>query len=260
MRLADLQSAFQAAVLSPDAVPETLLERMTPNAREPRDARFGIYHSAYRFRLIEALGVSYERLNQAMGDDFAAMAGAFIAAHVSPHRNLRWYGEELPDFLARTRPWSRQPALAELAALERNLNGAFDAPDEPVLRLEELAARDPASWPDLVFCPHVSARWMPVSHDVLAQWEALGRDGEAPPAAPLTAPHSLLTWRQEGQAMVRALAPDEEMMWIEMARGLSFGQLCTLLTIRDPHGAEARAAATLGGWIQTGLLASLPPQ
>lgn len=260
MSLADLQSAFQAAILAPDPAPADVLARLAPNAREPIETRFTLYHNAYRLRLIEALGVSYERLHLLMGEGFAHLAGAYVAAHASPYRNLRWYGGDLPDFLDETTPWSSEPALAQLAALERNLNHAFDAPDAPVLSLEDLAARDPAGWPELVFTPHPGARRLGVTHDVLAQWEALCRDGAAPPATALPEPGALLTWRQDGQAMVRALGPEEEMMWIEMARGLTFGQQCTLLAVRDPEGAEARAATYLGGWIQTGLLAALPPQ
>lgn len=258
MSLADLQSAFQAALLAPDPAPADVLARLAPNPREPNATRFGIYHSAYRLRLIEALGVSYERLHLLMGGSFADMAGAYVAAHASPYRNLRWYGGDLPDFLADTPPWSNEPALAQLAALERNLNHAFDAPDAPVLSLQDLAARDPARWPDLVFTPHPSARRLGVTHDVLEQWEALGREGAAPAAAALPEQRGLLTWRQDGQAMVRALGPEEEMMWIEMARGHAFGPQCTLLAVRDPDGAEARAATYLSGWIQTGLLAALP--
>lgn len=264
MRLAALQSAFQAAILAPEPAPARLLARFARIDGAPPDARFAIYHEAYRLRLIEALGASYERLRRAMAGTFVEMAGAFIAAHVSVHRNLRWYGEDLPDFLAATEPWSRRPDLAELAALERNLNIAFDAPDAPALTLRDLAAHDPTSWPDLVFAPHGSARRLEVTTDVLARWHALGA-AEAPPEdapepPPLPAPVSLLTWRQEGQAMVRALPPEEEMMWIEMSRGRSFGQQCTLLAVHAPDGADARAAGYLGGWIQSDLLAAPPPQ
>lgn len=47
--------------------------------------------------------------------------------------------------------------LADLAALEKALNDAFDAGEAPVLALEDMAGFAPASWNDLEF-RHIRAR------------------------------------------------------------------------------------------------------
>jgi hypothetical protein len=57
--------------------------------------------------------------------------------------------------------------------------------------------------------------------------------------------------------MVRAMADEEAMMWIEASRGTRFDVLCELLAIYDDAGnAAVRAAGYLQGWLTTEMLAS----
>jgi hypothetical protein len=63
--------------------------------------------------------------------------------------------------------------------------------------------------------------------------------------------------------MVRALSPEEAMMWDEAAKGVPFGRLCELAAVYDdPDTAPLRAAQHLKGWIGSGALsaASLRPK
>src|SRR6267378_2459319 len=92
--------------------------------------RLGIYRNAYRVRLIEALDDTYPILHAVLGDEvFVALGEAFVTAHPSVHRSIRWYGGELSEFLRQRAPYAEQPILAELALLEWTLAEVFDAAD-----------------------------------------------------------------------------------------------------------------------------------
>src|SRR5215475_4863781 len=125
--LPQLQLAFQRYVLEGEPL---MRERVLSAERIDPDRRLRIYFDAYRLRLLEALSTDYEALHAAMGgEDFAAACRKFIEATPSIHRNVRWYGGDLPAFLQRTAPWSERPVLAEIALFEWMLTLAFDAAD-----------------------------------------------------------------------------------------------------------------------------------
>ena len=58
---------------------------------------------------------------------------------------MRWFSQGLPEFLRATAPYRDYPVLADLAALEKALNDAFDGADGAVLdadRRRRLSARE----------------------------------------------------------------------------------------------------------------------
>lgn len=252
---ARLQSEFQRAILDGDS---TVLADILDSPRQSRDVLFDVYRHAYVSRLVESLGKSYELLHRYMGEElFGEMGRAYVATTPSHHRNMRWYGDTLPIFLAGAgQPYADYPILGELAALEKALNDAFDAPDTPVVALADLAAIDPARWQDLVFLPHPSVRRFDFATNALAVWSALRADEEVPEAQVGAEPERVLVWREDATSMVRTLGVEEAMMWDEAANAIPFGQLCAMLaTYDDPDNAAARAAAYLGTWVQAGLVA-----
>ena len=97
MRLAQLQSAFQAALLDGSS---GVLEHLGTNAREPKDVMFGVYRNAYVFRLADILADDFERLHTYIGDEaFFSLARAYIAAHPSQSANARDFGRGFPKFV-----------------------------------------------------------------------------------------------------------------------------------------------------------------
>jgi Putative DNA-binding domain len=198
-------------------------------------------------------------LNLYLGDDaFDEMARAYVAAHPSQHPNLRWFSKTLSDFLGSTAPYGDHPVIAEIAALEKALNDAFDALDAPLLTLDAMVGFAPEVWNDLRFKPHPSATRLDLSTNSSAIWLALKTDETPPDASALAQPCRLLIWRQQVTPMFRELSAEEAMMWDEAASGIPFGVLCSMLaTHDDPDGAAARGAGYLHGWITAGLLAEL---
>jgi len=251
--LARQQSEFQRGILAGD---DGILTEILDSPRESRQGLFGVYRYAYRSRLVEAMRNDHELLHRYLGDEtFDEMGHAYVKARPSEHPNLRWFAQGLPDFLKSHEPYSDHPVLADLAALEKALNDAFDARDGAVLTLAAMAGFAPEVWNDLVFEAHPTAVRIDLSTNAAAIWMALKNEETPPDAEPLADYARLLIWREDTTPMFRELMPEEAMMWDEAANGIPFGVLCEMLaTYDDPDSAAARGAGYLHGWITTGLL------
>ena len=253
MKLADLQAQFQSAILDGG---DSVLAHIPNSPLETKETLFGVYRNAYVLRLIGILEHDFERLHTYAGDEmFDGLARAFIAANPSHTPNARWYGQELPEFIATHPETAGYPALIAIAKLEGALNDVFDVVDAPVLALRELAAFAPADWAQLTFIPHSSARRMNSDINLTEIWQALA-DEETPPAVRnLDTPEHILLWRQDVMPKLRVLSAEEAMMWDEAAKGVPFGVLCEMLaTFDNADEAPLRAAQYLKGWIEFGLL------
>jgi len=256
LNLKDFQDSFQRAILDGD---DAILSDIPDGPRETKTNLLGIYRDAYALRLIEIIGNDHELLRRYLGEDpFADMARAYIASCPSQHPNARWFAHRLPEFLAATEPYVHRPVLAELAALERALNDAFDGADAPVLGMADLSGIAPQDWPRLSFVCHPTARRLEGKTNAGAIWVALKAD-EAPPEPVIAeAAAHLLVWRQDTTSMFRELGSEEAMMWDEAARGQRFGALCEMLaTYDDPVGAPGRAAGYLKAWLDAGALSAV---
>lgn len=253
MKLADLQAQFQSAILDGG---DSVLAHIPNSPLETKETLFGVYRNAYVLRLIGILEHDFERLHTYAGDErFDSLARAFIAANPSHTPNARWYGQELPEFIAAHPETAGYPALVAIAKLEGSLNDVFDAEDVPILTLKALAAFAPDDWARLTFLPHSSARRMNSDINLTEIWQALADEETPPPVRTLSTPEHVLLWRQDVMPKLRVLASEEAMMWDEAVKGVPFGVLCEMLaTFDDPEDAPLRAAQYLKGWIEMGLL------
>jgi len=258
-RLKDLQERFQAGILSGD---DTILADVQDSARETRSVLFGVYRNAYVARLVEVLGNDYQELHAYLGNKtFAKLATAYVAAHPSDQRNARWFGRHLPRFAKGTEPFAGHPEIAEIAALEKALDDAFDGPDAAPLTIGDLAAIPSEDWPRLVLKPHPAVIRLSFTTNAADIWSAL--KDETPPPAPsrLPEPQALMVWRQDYMARFRPLSAEEAMMWDEAAQGVRFGVLCEMVaTFAGEDEAELRAATYLKTWIDGGMLAGCKSQ
>lgn len=247
--LPQLQDAFQDYVLGPGTAAPALLAAVRDQGATTKAARLSIYHNAYRARMHEALGEAFERTWTYIGDElFAQMAGAYLDAHPSTFRNLRWFGGDFPAFLARE--LAEHPFVAELAAFEWTLGLAFDAPDAETAHIDSLRALAPEDWAGLRFGLHPSVQLLPLQHNSVALWQALGEERD-PPAAQ-TDRRTWLVWRQTLQPHFRSLAPFEADALAALGRGATFGEICAAAA--DDADAVTRIAAWLRDWLGTGML------
>ncbi len=203
-------------------------------------ARLAIYHNAYRARLREALGEAYDKTWSYLGDDlFAELADGYVQARPSAFRNLRWYGAEFAEHLARELP--DHPCVAELARLEWALGLAFDAADTPAVAAADVAGLASQQWEDIVFRLHPSVRLLTMEWNTVALWQALGAGAE-PPEAAARAPQDWLVWRHAGQPHFRSLDAGEALALRHIDRGERFGAVCA--------AAGAQRLTALAGQLQ----------
>ena len=168
MKLSELQTAFQAAVLTGDAEDAAILDLVAPSLNADRATLMGVYVNAYRLRLAEFLDEDYPALRVLLGDDeFEALVEAYIDANPSRLRNARWYSTRLPDFMQESENWGANALAIGLALFERALTDAYDAADAPAQGLETLAEFSPQDWPRLGFTFHPSLRLLEVAAGTL---------------------------------------------------------------------------------------------
>lgn len=248
--LRDMQLRFLAGIVDGDAEAEVLIvDDDNVGARQ----RLGIYRNNYRASLTGVLSDHFERVHAWLGDEqFDNVAGAYLAAHPSTTRNLRYYGGDLPAFLARHFPDDGE--LAELAALDWALRAAFDAPDEPVLDAATVGDLGDA-WIERRLALHPSAALLPVRFNVAALWSALDAEQEPPALVKFPEAAQLLVWRNGQQPNFRSLGQAEADALALLAAGASFTDLsAAIIESIGEAAAMEELAAWLGQWLADGVL------
>jgi len=251
--LAALQGDFQDFLLRGESA---VLRHVIGTERVPVATRLGIYARAYRSRLAEALGGNFPALARLLGEsDFATLADEYVRTHDSPFFSIRYYGDDLANFLAAHEDYAAAPLLAELARWEWLMTGVFDAADAAALEHEELARVPPGEWARLRFAFHPSVQRVALHWNVPQIWQALTEERARPGAELNAAPVPWLLWRQGLSTYFRSL-PATEAGALDAARaGWPFGELCQLLCEElGPTAAAAQAATLLRGWVAAGLI------
>jgi hypothetical protein len=219
--------------------------------------RLAIYRNAYQVRLIDALHETYPVLHGLLGDEaWVELGQAYVAAHPSVFRSIRWYGRELAEFVAGC--YSDAPMLAEVALLEWTLSEVFDAMDAPSLQRADLSAVDSSAWGSLTFRFHPSLRRLSFIWNTAAVWKAMSAD-ETPPGPELAAaPIRWLLWRQNLQNYFRSMSAPESAALDIALRGGNFARICEGLGALLPQGEiPASAASLLGAWADSGIITGL---
>ena len=265
MTLAQIQALFQASVLDEQPAAEFLAHLRPPTRAERIEDVFAVYHDGFRLRMAEFLSNDYPVLREALGDEiFGALVEAYIAANPSRHRNARWFGAGLPQFLRHTQPFAEDKFACGLAALEAALAQCFDAADEAALPVETLATMAESDWPRLAFGFHPGGAPVEAPAAALACYEAVqaGRM-DFDPAAAGDEDQVILVWRDGLDVRYRALDELEALALREARRGAAFGEICALLAFARPLDAAedlTLAAATfLGRWFAEGLIVTAAP-
>ncbi len=250
------QRAFSGAVLSAQGrVPSAIA---APSGGDRR-RRFAIYRDGYRLRLAESLATDYPATRALLGAErFAALARAFVEAYPSAHFNLRWYGVEFAGFL-RASADQETTTVADLAAFEWAVAGAFDAADASPLTVDDMGRVPAESWPRLVLAFLPSLRQLRVAAQVPPLWQAvIAGDAVSRPLNGDTARTPWIVWRKALAVFYRQLAADEAEVLDCAAQGTAFAEVCTVLSTHILEAeTPARAAGLLRLWVEEGLVVAL---
>lgn len=254
--LSNLQDQFQCFIRSGES---EISDAIVPTESVSVATRLGIYRDAYKLRLIESLTTSFPALHSYLGtEEFQKLCCAYIDNHPSSYRSIRWYGDALSAYVKKyyDKPYSY---LSELADFEWNMTLAFDAADDAVLRVEDMANVAPESWADLQFTLHSSVMRLNYSWNTIPIWQALINDHELPQWNKSAHPVPWVLWRSPDY-MIQFYSLSEAEAWAldAIIQGGSFGALCDGLCQWIPmEEVGMRAASYLKNWIQSGFLSQL---
>jgi len=254
--LDELQREFQRYVLLGD---QDVVERIVGDERIDPRRRLRIYADAYRLRLMDVLATDYEALRALLGDqEFRAASAGYVMSTPSGHRNVRWYGAGLSEFLRTTEPWARNIAAHEVALFEWTLTLAFDAADDPVVRFEDLARLPAEQWPTLALMLHSSARVIQLRTNAPAMRKAHDAEEPLPEVVVEDEARSWLIWRKDLAPCFRSLGEHEAWALSAVRAGADFTALCEgLCEWFAPEDAAPRAATLLRQWVDDELIARI---
>jgi len=253
--LGDLQRAFQDYLFHGS---DAFQAAVRDTQKADRVTLLDVYRDGYALRLIEVLTTDYPGLMAMAGPaDFDHVARAYIAAHPSRHRSVRWFGKGLADFMASTAPYSDAPAAVEMVRFEWALGEAFDSPDVTPIAAGALMALPPEAWETLSFTALPSLRRCAFQYEVAQAWQR--RDAVEPgnlESARAEAPVTWAIWRPERVSNFRSLDADEALMLDALVAGRAFPELCEAVApFTGDDQAPARAAGLLRAFVEGGMLA-----
>jgi len=187
------------------------------------------------------------------------MALTYIDQYPSQHYSIRWFGRHLVDYLDNHPPFCDETVLCELAAWEWAPSEAFDAGNDVVVGLEQMAAVPPERWDGLTFAFHPSLRRLDLAWTAPA-YRAAVEAGEESPETPERGDDKVpwVIWRQGLDTLYRSMEADEARA-LDLAReGASFGAVCAdLAQSGDAGEAPMQAATFLRTWIEGNLISEI---
>jgi hypothetical protein len=220
------------------------------------ETRLSIYQDAYFLRMLEALTHNFPVLAHVLGEEnFAHLAHHYIDLHPSTFKSIRWFGDQLAHFIKQDGLLS----LAELAEFEWLQTCVFDAANDPVVTLQEIAQIPSESWGYLAFEVHSSVFRISHRFNTVAIWQAVQANQKAVPAFVLN--ESIvpwILWRQNGLGRFSSL-PQHEVLYLDaLIAGHSFSDLLMLASENmSMDSAVKHIASLLKGWIEVGLIAKI---
>ena len=170
MRLADLQGAYRAYLLSGDAAP--LAPAIVEDAFDAGE-RLAIYRNNFLISLTEAVKANFPVTRQLLGDDFfSEAAGRFVRAHPPRQPCLFEYGEAFPGYLRALPQLAEMAYVAEVARFEFARICAYNAARERTLTAPQLATLSPERLEALPIGLARHAQVFETDVPVLALWTA----------------------------------------------------------------------------------------
>jgi len=212
-----------------------------------RERQLAIYQNAYVLRLAEALRSNYPALHQLLGDDdFDLLARRYLAASPSSTASIRWFGNQLADFMLREEPFALCPAMSDLARFEWALRHTVDAGDADRVTFEYMQQLSADLWGTLTFDLHPSLTMLQLAWNAPAIWKALISDQEPP--APKSETRMWFVYRDNDLVTQWRSADANEATALSIFR--NGGDFDTVCDFAAQQLGEDIAAITAAGWLK----------
>lgn len=257
-QLAKLQNTFQDYVLKPDPAASTTW--VSAEGKSAPEKQLSIYSYAYHARLEEVLANDYPAILMAIGEDyFHQLATDYIEAHPSKFFSLRDFGAGFANFIAnliqQQTTWQEMPWLYELAVFEWSLGQAFDAADDNLFTIQDMASIAPEAWPELKFKLHSSVQRQNFEWNIIEMWQALTAEEPVEVSATKDTSSPWLVWRENLSTHFRSMEQDEQVAFDTLVQAGNFTDICgSLANIINEDDVPMHAASLLKGWISQNLI------
>lgn len=250
--LRSLQQQFQAFLLGESTLEPSLLS----TDADQRNTRLGIYHYAYRARLVDDLVDNYPVLQVHLGETlFENVALDYIKAYPSSFRSIRWYGDQLPDFLLHHPIAQSYPYLTELAYFEWMQTLVFDAADACLVTIDAMLAIPPDEWAMMKFQLLPSVKRVNFHWNVVPIWQAITDEQPLPQPVESVEAVPWIIWRRDFLHYFQSLTSEEAFVMDAMLNDCNFGTICEgLCQFFSEETVGGYVASLLKKWIHSGLL------
>lgn len=255
MKLLQLQNDFQEYLLQMN---KAIQCHVIGTEKLSIETRLAIYENAYYARLVNALETTYPILKKYLGDEnFNQLARVYAHRYHSHYRSIRWFGDQLSQFLEKDTRYQTLPYLAELAQFEWIMSLVFDAADAHPLGVLDVEKIPIEQWEYMRFQTHPSLHTLNLQWNVIAIWQALS-DDETPVPFKKNQPSTWVAWRQELISQFCSLTPEEDWALHAMLMGKTFGEICEgLCQWKEMSDVSLYAASLLKGWVIAGFITQI---
>jgi hypothetical protein len=230
-----------------------------PSATLRPEERLAIYHDMYVLRMEEALESDYPALQHLLGPaGFRELVTGYVQAHPSRSYSLNFLGRHLPAYVRDAPGLRRRGFCHDLARLEQAVAEVFDAPEEPALGADEIAAVTEEAWERARLVPIAAFRLLALRYPVNAYLQSVRDEDHAHTSLRrrdswvVVYRRRYTVWRQDlDQAAYRLLA--------DIASGKRLGD-AVAAALRRGHGrrpGETELFAWFRGWMGAGMFHTL---
>ena len=228
--LEDFQNQFVGALLDNKAK-NTFLDDIVPaGTLKTAKSALSAHQTGYYARLTEALGETFEGTWFALGDDlFFEVCKTFITSFPSKNYNLSNYGEQFPDFLAKSELTRDIPFLYDLAKFDWLFKEIFHAKQHQTVDTQALI--------DLQNSPHShiyfgdTVRLFSSSYSVYNIWQL--RKGESEKDVDIEKPQHLLLYKKNYDIYTKEISLFQHRLLTHLMQGESFSNVIEYATEQD---------------------------
>ncbi|CAM4431287.1 MAG: hypothetical protein LEGION0398_MBIBDBAK_01354 [Legionellaceae bacterium] len=220
---------FQNYLLGNDSSIEQAI--VSPN-KKYANSRLKIYYEAYRLRLTDLLKIDFPCIYQWLGNkNFEKLALYYISKFPSTFFSAREFGKYMPTYLSQTEPYNNNSFLTEFAQFERILSETIDAPNAPIVTINDLAQIAANDWPLLRFSLHPTTTLLLLNWNTPLIRNTLLLEEKKIKAKLLETPTFWLIWRHNN-IDIKYIALNEQESFIINAfiEHKTFDEICQGLT------------------------------